>query len=112
MFCKDLNGPIEGDSGKPEGMKDDEWKKLDRKVVGFIRQWIDDSVFHHVSTENSAHGLWTKLESLYDRKTAVNKAFLFRKLVNSKYKEGTPIAEHLNEIKSIVNQLGNFGGHS
>ncbi|RVW14266.1 Retrovirus-related Pol polyprotein from transposon TNT 1-94 [Vitis vinifera] len=100
-----LNGPIEGDSGKPEGMKDDEWKKLDRKAVGFIRQWIDDSVFHHVSTENSAHGLWTKLESLYDRKTAVNKAFLFRKLVNSKYKEGTPIAEHLNEIKSIVNQL-------
>ena len=37
--------------------------------------------------------------------TAVNKAFLFRKLVNSKYKEGTPIVEHLNEIKSIVNQL-------
>ena len=35
----------------------------------------------------------------------MNKAFLFRKLVNSKYKEGTPIAEHLNEIKSIVNQL-------
>ena len=35
----------------------------------------------------------------------VNKEFLFRKLVNSKYKEGTPIAEHLNEIKSIVNQL-------
>ena len=25
--------------------------------------------------------------------------------MNSKYKEGTPIAEHLNEIKSIVNQL-------
>ena len=35
----------------------------------------------------------------------MNKAFLFRKLVNSKYKEGTPIAKHLNEIKSIVNQL-------
>ena len=35
----------------------------------------------------------------------MNKAFLFRKLVNSKYKEGNPIAEHLNEIKSIVNQL-------
>ena len=64
LFCKDLNGPIKGDSGKPEEMKDDEWKKLDRKVVSFIRQWIDDSVFHHVSTKNSAHGLWTKLESL------------------------------------------------
>ena len=35
----------------------------------------------------------------------MNKEFLFRKLVNSKYKEGAPIAEHLNEIKNIVNQL-------
>ena len=57
LFCNDLNGPIEGDSGKPKGMKDNEWKKLNRKVVDFIRQWIDDSVFHHVSIENSAHGL-------------------------------------------------------
>ena len=33
LFCKDLNGPIEGDSGKPKEMKDDEWKKLDQKAV-------------------------------------------------------------------------------
>ena len=57
LFCKDLYGPIEGDSGKPEGMKDDEWNRLNRKAVGVIRQWIDDSVFHHVATETSAHDL-------------------------------------------------------
>ena len=28
LFCKDLYGLIEGDNGKPEGMKDDEWKRL------------------------------------------------------------------------------------
>ena len=32
LFCKYLNGPIEVDSSKPEGMKDDEWKKLDRRL--------------------------------------------------------------------------------
>ncbi|KAF8413693.1 hypothetical protein HHK36_001685 [Tetracentron sinense] len=42
---------------------------------------------------------------MYERKTASNKAFLIRKLVNLKYKEGNSIAEHLNEIQSIVNQL-------
>ncbi|KAA8535831.1 hypothetical protein F0562_030849 [Nyssa sinensis] len=105
LYCKDLYGPNKGDKGKLEGTKDDEWKKLDRKSVGVIRQWIDDSVFHHVSTKNSPHALWTKLEGLYERKTAVNKAFLFQKLVNLKYKEWTPIAEHLNDIKSIVNKL-------
>ena len=104
LFCK----PIKGDFGKPEGMKDDEWNRLNRKAVGVIHQWIDDSVFHHVATKTSAHDLWKKLESLYDRKSATNKAFLFRKLVNLKYKEGSPIPEHLNEIKSIVNQLASI----
>ena len=28
LFCKDLYGPIEGDCGKPDDMKDDEWKRL------------------------------------------------------------------------------------
>ena len=47
--------------------------------------------------EMSAESLWKKLESLYERKTASNKAFLIRKLVNLKYVEGSSIAEHLNE---------------
>ncbi|KAF8388510.1 hypothetical protein HHK36_027184 [Tetracentron sinense] len=36
---------------------------------------------------------------------AGNKAFLIKKLVNLKFKEGASIAEHLNEIHSILNQL-------
>jgi len=46
--------------------------------------------------------LW---RSLYERKTTTNKAFLIRKLVNLKYKEGSSIAEHLNEVKNIIDQL-------
>ena len=89
-------------------MTDDEWKRLDRKTIGFIRQWFDDSVFHHVSTEISTYSLWKKLESLYERKTASNKAFLIRKLVNLKYRVGASIAEHLNEMQSIINQLSSM----
>ena len=54
LYCKDLYGPLQGDSAKPTTKTDDEWKRLDRKTIGFIRQWLDDSVFHHVSTEISA----------------------------------------------------------
>ena len=108
LYCKDLYGPLQGDSAKPTTMTDDEWKRLDRKTIGFIRQWLDDSVFHHVSTEISAYSLWKKLESLYERKTAGNKAFLIRKLVNLKYREGASIAEHLNEMQSITNQLSSM----
>ena len=34
-----------------------------------------------------------------------NKAFMIRKLVNMKYKEGDSMAEHLSSFQEIVNQL-------
>ncbi|KAM1465599.1 hypothetical protein FF1_044120 [Malus domestica] len=47
LYCKDLHEPIEGDAAKPESMSDAEWKKMNRKAIGTIRQWVDYSVFHH-----------------------------------------------------------------
>ena len=35
----------------------DEWKRLDRKAITTIRQWLDDVVFHHVSNESTAQPL-------------------------------------------------------
>ena len=45
LYCKDLHEPIEGDSVKPSDMSDRDWEKLNRKIIGCIRQWIDVSVF-------------------------------------------------------------------
>ena len=107
-YCKDLYRPIERDKGRPKGTKDEDWNKFNRKAVGVIRQWIDDNVFYHVFTKTSAYDLRKKLEELYDQKSATSKAFLLRKLVNLKYKEGGSVAEHLNDMKSIVNQLASM----
>ncbi|KAA8515033.1 hypothetical protein F0562_018180 [Nyssa sinensis] len=105
LYCKDLYEPIEGDTAKPKDMDDEKWKRLHRKTIGHIRQWLDDSVFSHVSNETDAQVLWKKLEARYEQKTATNKAFLIRKLVNMKFKEGGSIEDHLNEFQSVVNQL-------
>ena len=37
LFCKDFYGPIEGDSGKHNGMKVNEWYSRNRKNVSVIR---------------------------------------------------------------------------
>ena len=87
LQCKNLYKLIEGDKGRPEGTKDEDWNKLNRKVVGVIRQWVDDNVFHHVFTKTLAYDLWKKLEELYDRKSATKNPFLFRKLVNLRDKK-------------------------
>jgi len=63
------------------------------------------SVFHHISQETDAEALWEKLKGLYERKTAQNKAFVAKKLVNLKLKEGRSIAEHLSKFQDLVNQM-------
>ena len=75
LYCKDLHEPIEGVEAKLEGTSDANWKKMNRKAIGHIREWVDDSVFHHVANETDAHELWKKLESLFEKKTAAKKAF-------------------------------------
>ena len=106
LYCKDLHDPIKGDSAKPSDMLDrDQQEKLNRKTIGCIRQCIDVSVFHHVFQETNAEDLWEKLRSLYERKTAQNKDFIARKLVNLKLKEGKSIAKHLSDFQDLVNQI-------
>ena len=51
-----------------------------------------------MSQETNAEDLWEKLRSLYERKIAQSKAFIARKLVNLKLKEGKSIAKHLSEF--------------
>lgn len=105
LFCKDLYDPIELGSAKPIEIKDIDWKKMHRKVVGTNRQWVDNNVYHHISNETDAQVLWKKLESMYERKSVQSKAFVIRKLVNLKYNDGKPITEHLSDFQELVNQL-------
>lgn len=58
-----------------------------------------------MSNETDARALWKKLKKKFEQKFAVNKAFLTRKLVNMKFKDGTSVIDHLNEFQSVVNQL-------
>ncbi|KAF7151337.1 hypothetical protein RHSIM_Rhsim02G0160500 [Rhododendron simsii] len=99
LYCKDLHGLVEGDMTKPINKKCGDWTTLNRKASLLICQWIDDSVFHHVSTETSAYDLRKKLESLYDSKSVTNKAFLFKKLFSTQESE--------NFVVTVSNSVSN-----
>ena len=64
LYCKELFEPIECRGYKLVITIEDEWKKLNTKTIGQIRQWVDQSVFHHVAKEVDAYSLWQKLKSL------------------------------------------------
>lgn len=64
------------------------------------RQWVDLSVFHHVSQETDAYSVCKKLEGIYERKKTRNKAFAIRKLVNLKLKSEGPLPSILMIYKT------------
>lgn len=55
--------------------------------------------------ETHARSLWDKLEILYASKTGNNKLFLLKQLMNIRYKEGTPISNHINDFQGVLDQL-------
>ena len=67
LYWKALFEPIECKGYKLVTITEDEWKKLNRKTIWQIRQWVDQSVFHHVAKEVDAYSLWQKLESLWEK---------------------------------------------
>nr|KYP59402.1 Retrovirus-related Pol polyprotein from transposon TNT 1-94 [Cajanus cajan] len=103
LFCRDLYDPIEANDIKPKDKSEEDWKKVNRKTISMIRQWIDQSICHHVSNETNTFNLWKKLSELFESKNAQNKAFLIQKLVNLKYKDGSSVAEHLSNFQNLVN---------
>ncbi|KAI5315217.1 hypothetical protein L3X38_044393 [Prunus dulcis] len=86
LYCKDLHEPLQLLGQKPAGKSDDAWSILNRKIVGQIRQLVDQSVFHHVSQETDAYKLWTKLSSI----------------------DGRSVTEHLSDFQGLINLLTNM----
>ncbi|ESW12580.1 hypothetical protein PHAVU_008G125100 [Phaseolus vulgaris] len=62
----------------------------------------DKSLFEHVSTYTNFYELWSKLESMIQKKTPRNKASLVRRLVKLDYKDDQSMMEHLNSFKGIT----------
>jgi hypothetical protein len=81
----------------PSDMKQDQWEVIHLQVL------------NHIIDETHAHTLWQKLEELYARKEGTNKMFLIKKLMRLTCKEGTPIADHVNDFQGIINQLYSMG---
>ena len=89
-------------------MKVEEWALIDRQVLGVIRLTLSKSVAHNVVKEKTTTNLMKALSSMYEKPSTNNKMHLMKKLFNLKMTENALVAQHLNEFKSITNQLSSM----
>ena len=67
-----------------------------------------DEVLREVTDEDTAAGLWKRLENIYMKKSLTNRLYLKQRLYTLKMKEGTLIAKHLDEFNKIILDLKNM----
>ena len=72
-----------------------------------IRLWqcVDISILQHVASDTNAYEFWHKLYVLYEKKNALNKTSLMRKIVRLKNIDSESIVVHIKAFMALVNQL-------
>ena len=103
LYGKKLHLPLLRE--KPATMKDEEWAILDIQVLGVIRLTLFRSVAHNIVKEKIRADLMKAFSGMYEKPLANNKVHLMKKLFKLKMIENASVAQHLNEFKTITNQL-------
>jgi hypothetical protein len=98
-----------GKAKQPATITDGDWYEIDARALNSIRLCLADDVLFNIVVEKTTVGLWTKLESLYMKKSLTNRIFLKRQLYSLRMKEGTKIADHLNTFNTLLVQLTSMG---
>ena len=96
-----------GKSKKLESMTEERFDEMDEKALSLIQLSLSDEVLREVLKEETAAGIWLKLESLYMTKSISNRLLLLKKLEECKLKSGESLKRHLDEFDSLVMDLKN-----
>lgn len=92
--------------GKPESMKEEEWRKLDEEACSTIRLYLSKEIHHSIKAERSAKEIWEELEKLYSLERALINLFNLKKqFYRLTMDESTTIQDHINEFSSILGEL-------
>ena len=66
------------------------------KMTTYIRCFIDMSLYNNFNEKTKVDVLWKKIETMFETKSALNRVSVFRKIVRSRYQDGSSMAEHPN----------------
>ncbi|GKB43117.1 retrovirus-related pol polyprotein from transposon TNT 1-94 [Tanacetum coccineum] len=92
------------DADKITALKTDVYKKARSALL----LCLDNKVLREVNKEDSAPGVWLKLETLYMTKSLANKLYLKKKLFTFYKHPGKKLSEHIDEFNKLIGDLANI----
>nr|GEW56550.1 retrovirus-related Pol polyprotein from transposon TNT 1-94 [Tanacetum cinerariifolium] len=91
----------------PTDMEAEAKVELNKKAHSAVILWLGNTVLREVIEETIAVGVWTKLDTLYMKKSLTNKLNMDKKLYRFYMLVGRKIFKHINEFNEIVLDLAN-----
>ncbi|MCO5563412.1 hypothetical protein L7F22_017054 [Adiantum nelumboides] len=88
MLQKKQAKPIKTEGEKPANMTDEDWEEVDELACSTIMLSVSDSLLFNVENEDTAWGMWKRLEDLYAQQSAASKGYWLKKLMDLRMKEG------------------------
>nr|CAH65740.1 OSIGBa0127D24.3 [Oryza sativa] len=100
----DLDDALSGFDKRTQDWSVDE-KKRDRKAMSYIHLHLSNNILQEVLKEETAAGLWLKLEQICMTKDLTSKMHLKQKLFLHKLQDDESVMDHLSAFKEIVADL-------
>ncbi|GJU62225.1 retrovirus-related pol polyprotein from transposon TNT 1-94 [Tanacetum coccineum] len=92
------------DADKTTTFKTDVYKKAHSALL----LCLDNKALREVNKEDSAAGVWLKLETLYMTKSLANKLYLKKKLFTFYMDSCKKLSEHIDEFNKLIGDLANI----
>nr|GEZ18310.1 retrovirus-related Pol polyprotein from transposon TNT 1-94 [Tanacetum cinerariifolium] len=92
----------------PAGMEAEAKAELNKKAHSVVILCLGNKVLREVTGETIVMGVWSKLETLYMRKSLANKLYLKKKLYTFYMPVGRKISKHIDEFNKIILDLANI----
>lgn len=110
LMNKNLWGIVNGSEGAPTDAKElVEWKNRDDKAKSIIGLALSNSQLHHVDLTKTSQEIWEHLAKLFGVKSTNAKFSLKVQLFSLKMNEETSMSSHINNLMSLLRQLGEAG---
>lgn len=103
-----LADALKGEKGFLEKMTEQQKDEIMEKAHSAIILCLTDKVLREVAKENTAAGVWTRLEQLYMTKSFTNRLYMKQRLYALRFVEGKSIGEQLDDFNKSIDDLENI----
>jgi hypothetical protein len=110
LMNKGLWSIVKGNEKAPTDVKLlSEWEKKEDKAKAIIGLALSDTQLHLVDLAKSSKEIWEQLSKLFGEKAINAKFSLKLQLFSLKMHDETPLANHINDLMSLLRQLIEIG---